>query len=274
MVVRVMGERGIMSDRHLEARIRSIGRATGVEPSNPTAALVAGVLRSPIEVRNRPPTYSREISWLDRAMDLLSSMPPCLQVTLTANPEALESVLDVVINQLALLDWQNQATQLSGQHVALFGLPKLQPEQTEVFSQVVTVADQLGATHEKLITSDKREARKAQESLNLMQSLVFWLYEKAIALLTDLLAEEAQLRKTQIDLQVASRYQTVNYNHHTVAPQIQPQLDLVTQQVGQLEKYLGYLRNVGHALSLAMQLPENALGQVMAAPSILGGRTN
>lgn len=263
-----------MSIRDLETRIKVVGKSVGAISPHPTAALVDQVLESPIQVLEPPPSFSKKISWWERSFGLLSLMPPCLQSALAVRPAALESAIGQIFQHLTRLDKQNQATQLSGQHVKQFGLPMLQPGQAEVFSQVVAVADQLGETHERLMTSNRQEARTARESLNLIQSLVFWIYEKTIELLTDLLAEQARLRKTEKDLQVDSVYQTVIYNHDTVGPQVRPKLDLVTKEINQLEKYLEYLRHVGQDLSSAMQLPENALRQMMAVPTVVGGRTN
>lgn len=253
-------------------------REAGVQPARfsdvfdaKSAALATRVLQSPIEVPTSPPTFSREIRWLEQKFGLLTSMPTTVQATLAINPAELASLAEGVLAQLQATGQLVQATNKSGQQAELFGLPKLLPEQAEVFSGVLGVADDLGATHEQLLSSAHKDGRKTTESLLFMHNLVFWLYEKVLVMLTQLLAEQDKLKKTDVELQLSNLHSIVEHNHQVVSPQVRERLTVISQDIRSLEAYLIYLSHLGDELKRAATIPEYALGLKLARPTVLGG---
>jgi len=257
-----------MSYQNLEAELRSARFVKSFDQR--TATLATQVINSPIQVPESPPSFAREITWLEVSYGLLSSMPLVVQAAITIRPGELESVVDGLLSQLLNVSLEARATNISAQQTLLFGLPILQPDKADIFPKVVSVADGLGATHEQLLTSVQREGRKTAESLILMQNLVFWLYEKVLEMLTNLMAEETSLKKTKVDLQLSSPYAVVEHNHRIVSPQINERLNLITTNINDLDTYLRQLSNMSQALKMATDVPRYALGLRLARPRMNG----
>lgn len=234
-------------------------------------ALANKVLDSPIVVPQSPPTFSREIDWLKQRFGLLRFMPPVVQAALAIRSGEFTSLTDSLLARLQVACLEARAAEIGRQQAELFGLPQLRPDQVDAFSGVIKVADTLSANHEQLLRSAQEDGRRTTEALFFMQNLVFWLYEKVLAMLTKLLAEQATLKSTEVELQLSNPYTIVERNHQVVYPQIRHRLDLITIEVRDLEAYLNFLSDLSVELKMAASIPEYALGLQLARPSIVGG---
>jgi len=247
----------------------SAPKAASYRPDSSKLTLANQVLSSPIRV-DRPPNLADHQSLLKVFERFLTYLPPAIQAIFTFSPDTLNQFTQQTLQQLTYLTQLMPATDVSGQHVQLFGHPQLDPERPGEFRGVVMVADKLAMTHHQLYDSTRQEGLAAAESIVFLKSLILRLFEKITEQLTRLLAEQASLRETRTYLDLSSPYTLVNRNRQVFSPQVTIRLQEIDDKIRDREKCLMWLNGASHVLSSATTLPQSALRLSLGGATIQG----